>query len=90
MCCQYHQNVQGGDITDDGLPKAELWWAGRGAEAEGEKSFDLILEPVLDSHFKKDNCQLFGFFLYRFFPFSLPGFILSQLSNNFTRWVAGA
>ena len=31
----------------------------------------------------------FGLFLLSW-PFPLPGFIWSQLSNNFTRWVAGA
>ena len=35
--CRQCENGQGGDIADDRLPKAELWWADRGAEAEGKK-----------------------------------------------------
>ena len=58
MCCQYHQNVQGGDITDDRLPKAEFWWAGGGAEAKGKKSLD-----PLGSHFRCSfkNCLLLDY-----------------------------
>ena len=52
------QNGQGGDITDDRLPKAEFWWAGGGAEAKGKKSLD-----SLGYHFRCSfkNCLLLDY-----------------------------
>ena len=71
------ENGQGGDIADDRLPKAEPWWADRGAEAEGKKR--AVLDPSL--WIVPFTLRCVAFFVHAF---------SWTLSNHFTRWVAGA
>ena len=75
--CPQCENGQGGDIADDRLPKAEPWWADRGAEAEGKKG--AVLDPSL--WIVPFTLRCVAFFVHAF---------SWTLSNHFTRWVAGA
>ena len=91
--CHQSESGQGGDIADDRLPKAELWWADRGAEAEGKK------EAVLENHFgsssKKQKCLSLDFFfcfcLFRAWICLEPSLIilLDGLQEPELSWRAG-